>query len=130
MDVTDDDIIGVTAEKAATITGVSLQRIAAWERIGLVRPSVRRDVNSRRLRVYALGDLVDLRIVAELLDRSLAIEDIRKVVEAHRSAVEFPLRQLLWAVDGGRIYVGYPDGGWVGGRRPKQGVIHQVLDLE
>jgi uncharacterized protein (DUF433 family) len=37
---------------------------------------------------------------------------------------------LAWGVSGHEVFVGYPDGSWVGDRRPDQGVLIETLDLE
>jgi DNA-binding transcriptional MerR regulator len=127
----DDDLIGLTTASAAKLLGVSAQRLAAWERIGLVEPQVRRRVGDRYVRVYGLHDLVELRVVKELEDRGQQIRHIRRVVEAHRSPAHgSPLRELRWAVDAGQIYVGFDDGSWFGGRNPRQGVLPETINLE
>ncbi len=131
----EDEVIGLTSHRACALAGISMHQLASWERIGLVHPGVSVKLNGRRVRVYGLEQLVELRVVKELADRSIEIIAIRAIAEAHRSAVEHPLRELRWGVvpkDKGRpdVYVGYPDGGWVGGRVPMQGVMIEVLNLE
>src|SRR5687768_9550740 len=93
-----DDLIGVTATKAAALAGVSLRSIAQWERIGLVIPWVHERIGSkRRVRVYRLPELVELGIIRELLRRDIPIHAIRRVVEAHRSStIPRPLSSLRW----------------------------------
>ncbi len=126
-----DDLIGVSVERAASIVGVSVQKLAAWERIGLVEPSVRTQVRARHIRIYGLSELVELRIVDELIRRGQPVRLVRRIVEAHRSStIPHPLRELRWATDAGMVYVGFEDGSWVGGRHPRQGVLTEVIDLE
>ncbi len=127
-----DELIGVDAAKAARVVGVSVHQLAGWERIGLVVPQVHaRPGAPRHVRVYGLAELVDARIVAELAGRGQSVRNIRRVVEAHRSnEVPHPLSKLRWAVDAGMIYVGYEDDSWVGGHRPHQRVMVEVIDLE
>jgi uncharacterized protein (DUF433 family) len=123
-------LIGVTTERAAAITGVPVSRIAAWERIGLVIPEATRRVAGRLVRVFSLGDLVELSVARDLEARGVAIRTIRRVVEAHRNATSQPLRRLRWATADKQVYVGFDDGSWVGGRQPMQGVFEETIDLE
>jgi uncharacterized protein (DUF433 family) len=126
-----DDIIGVSIDRAASIVGVSVQRLATWERIGLVEPLARARAGSRLIRIYGLSELVELRIVDELTKRGHPIRVVRRIVEAHRSStIAHPLRELRWATDAGMVFVGFEDGSWVGGRHPTQGVIPDVIDLD
>jgi uncharacterized protein (DUF433 family) len=130
---TSDDLIGVTAATAGRVVGVSTVRLAAWETHGLVKADVRRQVSGRLVRIYRLNDLVELCIVKGLEDKGQKIRTIRRVVDAIRSStITHPLRELRWGVDPavGEIYVGYDDGSWVGGRRPAQTVIVEVINVE
>jgi len=130
-DLAPDDLIGVTVERAASIIGVSVQKLATWERIGLVEPSVRAKVAARHVRIYGLSELVELRIVDELIKRGQPVRLVRRIVEAHRSStIPHPLRELRWATDAGMVFVGFEDESWVGGRHPRQGVIPEVIDLD
>jgi hypothetical protein len=47
-----DDIIGATIERAASILGVSVQKVATWERIGLVAPRAPGRRRTRRRRCH------------------------------------------------------------------------------
>lgn len=126
-----DDVIGVTVERAASIVGVSVQKLATWERIGLVEPLARAKVASRLVRIYGLSELVELRIVQELTKRGQPVRVVRRIVEAHRSStIAHPLRELRWATDAGMVFVGFEDGSWVGGRHPRQSVIPAVINLD
>lgn len=125
-----DEVIGATASTAARVIGVAEHRLRRWNTIGLVLPSIS-ECGPRRYWTYALDDLVQGRVVRALEDRGQDVRVIRRVVEAVRSTDHpRPLAQLLWAVAGRDVFVGFPDGQWVGGRRPTQGVVPDVLDLE
>ncbi len=129
----DDDLVGVPARVAARLAGVTERRLRSWEAVNLVSPDVRRELSPRNVvRLYGFPQLVELLVVRELEERhSLHIRHIKRVVEAVRSA-EFPrpLRQLRWAISGDEVFVQYPDGTWVGDRKPAQTVMREVLNLE
>ena len=57
--------------------------------------------------------------------------EIRRIVEHLRDRdYAAPLRELRFAVSGGRIYFQHPDGLWAGDQAPDQVVLYQVLDVE
>lgn len=127
----DNVLVGVTTERAAKLAGISVTKLATWERIGLILPAVSRQLGGRRVRVFGLNDLVELRVARQLEDRGVGIRTVRRLVEAHRNhTLPHPLRQLRWATADGQVYVGYEDGNWVGGRHPMQGVLQDTIDLE
>ena len=129
--VDNDSLIGVPFRQAATVIGVAEQRLRRWNAIGLVLPSIVGSVGSRHYWSYGLEDIVQGRVVRDLEDRGVHIRAIRRIVEAVRSATTpRPLAELTWGVADGEAFVQYPDGGWVGNRRPVQGVMVEVLNLE
>jgi uncharacterized protein (DUF433 family) len=127
----DDELIGVTIDRAADLVGVSVRQLARWDSAGLVRPTTHRVVSGRHIRIYGLHDLVEACIVAQLLDLGVPIDQVSRVVKVHRSAsVKRPLRELTWSADAGEAFVRDRDDHWWGGRHPRQGVIPNVIDLE
>lgn len=134
VEVDEDEVgalVGLTAEQAAKLAGIELQKLAAWERIGLIEPETRDRVGGRLVRVFGLSDLVELLVARHLEERGVSVAAIRRVVGAHRNhTMPHPLRQLRWATDNGRVYVGFDDGLWAGGRNPRQGVFHETIDLD
>jgi uncharacterized protein (DUF433 family) len=59
------------------------------------------------------------------------LQEIRRLVAYLRGeGLQRPLRELRWATEGGRLYFQSVDGSWYESRRPTQGVIADVLDLE
>lgn len=124
-------VVGVTTARAAALVDISVAKLATWERIGLVIPESTHIVAGRHLRVFSLGDLVELSVASQLERSGVQVRVIRRLVEAHRNHTsERPLRELRWATSNGQVYVGFDDGTWVGGRAPMQGVLPEVIDLE
>ena len=126
-----DELIGVSFSTAARVIEIEERRLRAWNDRGLVSPSLVTQLGSRQIWTFSLEDLVQGRVVKELEDREISVRYIRRVVEAVRSSTyPQPLASLVWGVAGHEIFVGYPDGGWVGDRRPSQNVFVETLDLE
>lgn len=129
--VSDDDL-AVTEAHAAKMVGFSVRRLRAWASRNILGPGVERRLSERNtVRLYRFQDLVELHVARALLDQGRSPQQIRKVVHHLRSRdYAAPLRQLVFAVHGDRMYFQHPDGTWEGDRAPDQIVLHSVLDLE
>lgn len=134
MNPSGDEIIGVPLQRAAEILGVRPRRLSGWASIDLVTPSISGALgDSRRtFRSYALDDLVQGCIIRILEDEhNQDIRTISHFVRLLRSDDHpRPLSELRWGVADGEIFAMYPDGSWVGKRKPTQTVATQVLHLE
>lgn len=127
----DDGLIGVSRSTAARVIGVTERRLRSWNDRGLVYPSQVSTLGSRTVWTFTLEDLVQGRVVKQLEDRGVHVRHIRRVVEAVRSSTHpQPLSSLRWGVGAGEVFVGFPDGSWVGGRRPDQTVLIETVDLD
>jgi uncharacterized protein (DUF433 family) len=125
-----DDVIGATRPTAARVIGVTENCLRSWNNRGLVLPSFL-PLDTRGYWTYALDDIVQGRVVRQLEEAGHHVRVIRRIVEAIRtSTYPKPLAKLVWAVAGRDIFVQYPDGQWVNGRRPAQGVMTEVINLD
>lgn len=132
MSISDEQLLAVTPERAAKIAGISLRQVGYWRTTGLVRPSVERVITPRNVvRLYSFQDLVELYAVAQMKRQNVTLQHVRAVVTFLRDeGVDHPLREIVFATHGRRIYFQRPDGSWFGADQPHQGVIRQVLPLE
>lgn len=129
----DEDRVAVDLDKAARLNFMSIRRLAAWDKRGLVVPSVKRRLSQRNtVRLYGFGELVEIRVVLTLLDRHVSLVHIHGVVRYLQRSRGFdqPLRELVFAVEGRKIYFKLPDGTWEGEDLPRQIVMESVLHLE
>lgn len=125
-----DDRIAVPATTASYVVGISPSLLRRWENAGLLMPELLERRANRRFVIYSLEDLVQARVVAQLVQRGISMRQIRRVVEAVRNHDhKYPLASLSWAVCGREAFV-RTDHGWVGGRAPLQYVMPETLDLE
>ena len=126
-----DELIGVSLSTAARVIGIEERRLRAWNDRGLVSPSLVTQLGSRQIWTFTLEDLVQGRVVKQLEDREISVRHIRRVVEGVRSSAHpLPLASLVWGAAGHEAFVVYPDGSWVGHRRPSQNVFIETLDLD
>jgi uncharacterized protein (DUF433 family) len=126
-----DELLALPIESAARLVRVTVRRVRYWDDIGLVIPSIKRQLNSRStVRLYGFGDLVELMAVAMLRNEHISLQEIRKIVaRLHAQGYAAPLRDLRYATYASEVYFQHPDGSWEGGRKPGQLVIVKVLPL-
>lgn len=128
-----DDNFVATREQAARIAGISTRQVDYWTGHGLVSPSVdRRLTPGRAIRMFSFGELMALCVAAQLRTRGVSLQHIRAITARVKSSDGYsqPLTELRWATEANRLYFQHPDGEWEGAERPRQVVIHEVLDLE
>lgn len=125
-----DQLIGVSARRAADIAGITPERLRRWESYELVRPRVRRQLGSKVVRLYAFTELVELLVVRELEGLTSDVRKLRRVLEDLRREYSSPWTELRWAHDRGELYWQHPDGSWSGDSRPNQMVMTGILDLK
>ncbi len=123
----------VPADRAASIAGISRQRLWYWENTGLVKPTrVRRLSPKNLIRFYSLDALLEVVVAAALVNRpGISLQHLRRVLShlTETGGYNSPLRELRFTVENEEIYFQHPDGSVAGSRRPDQIVFWQVLDL-
>lgn len=126
----DDDMM-VTDKRAAEIAAITRQRLRYWEKTDLIRPDVERVISPRNVvRLYSVSRLVELVAASELRHQGVSLQHIRGIISHLREqGYESPLREVRFALSGGRVLFQHDDGSWEDSRRPFEGVMWQVIDL-
>lgn len=131
MAVVADDLISVPERDAARVVDVPVDRLRRWDRHHLVQPEMRAKVGSRSYSSYSLDEIVLGRVIRQLEDRGVHVTQITNLLDSLRAAIadHHPAR-LKWGFAPGEAFLQLPDGTWHGGKRPHQGVLIELLDLE
>jgi DNA-binding transcriptional MerR regulator len=74
--------------RAAQIVGISYRQLDYWARTDLMRPSVCDASGSGSRRVYQYRDLLELRVIKNLLDAGIRLESVREVFNYLRAHVD------------------------------------------
>ena len=70
-------------------------------------------------------------VASELRKQGVSLQHIRRIVgHLRQQGYESPLREVRFARSGDRVVFQHTDGSWEASRRPFQGVMWQVIDLE
>ncbi len=123
------DAGGIHSTTAARAAGISYRMLDTWATKGLVVPSVANPAGKGTMRLYALQDVLALRLVRELRDAGLPLQRVRKVAETLRTWPEgWPPRGRL-VTDGADAWLVSDDALVSVLQRPGQAAWACVLDL-
>ena len=95
---------GFRGPQVCKFVGITYRQLDYWARTGLVEPSVKPAVGSGSQRQYSFIDVVHLKIIKNLLDAGVSLQQTRKAVDYLRSELKQPLEQVTIMSDGKSIY--------------------------
>lgn len=128
-----EEVLAFPDTQARQLAGVSMRRLRYWEEVGLVVPSIKRQLGEHNtVRLYSYQDLLALLVVSALrTERDMSLQKIRRIVRHLRSrGYRAPLRELKFATVGREVYFQHPDGTWEGDLSPDQVVPYEVILLD
>lgn len=85
------------------MVGITYRRLDYWARTDLVRPSGTDASGSGSRRRYTYRDLLELRIIKQLLDAGIRLESIRNVFAYLRDHVETEISAAHLVIDGSSV---------------------------
>jgi DNA-binding transcriptional MerR regulator len=68
---------GYSGTKTAQVVGISYRQLDYWARTNLIRPSLADATGSGSRRRYSYRDLLELKVVKNLLDAGIRLESVR-----------------------------------------------------
>ena len=91
---------GFGGKTAAQIVGITYRQLDYWARTNLVRPSGCDAHGSGSRRVYTYRDLLELRVIKNLLDAGIKLESVREVFEYMRNHVDSDISAAHIVING------------------------------
>ena len=76
---------GYRGPQVCKIVGITYRQLDYWARTELVRPSVMDANGSGTQRLYSYRDLVELKVIKQMLDAGISLQSARKAVESLRA---------------------------------------------
>src|SRR5580765_6307336 len=76
---------GYRGPQVCKIVGITYRQLDYWARTDLVKPSVMEANGSGTQRLYSFGDLLELKVIKQMLDAGIELRSARKAVESLRS---------------------------------------------
>jgi DNA-binding transcriptional MerR regulator len=122
------EVEGFGGRQAAEIVGITYRQLDYWARTDLVRPSLADARGSGSRRLYAYRDLLELRIVKQLLDAGIRLETVRDVFRRLRGIVGDDIAAANLVIDGSSVQLALDDGHLLSLVKAGQGVLN-VMNL-
>ncbi|MDQ3293195.1 MAG: MerR family transcriptional regulator [Actinomycetota bacterium] len=119
---------GYSGKRTAEIVGITYRQLDYWARTDLIRPSISDASGSGSRRLYGYGDLLELRVVKQLLDSGLKLENVRHVFAELRRLVGEEIATANLVIDGTSASLALDDGQLLDLLHKGQGVLN-VMNL-
>ncbi len=81
------DQVGFRGPQVCSIVGITYRQLDYWDRTGLSRPSLAKARGSGSQRLYAYRDLLELKVIKQLLDGGVNLRQARRAIECLRESV-------------------------------------------
>lgn len=94
---------GYSGTKAAQIVGITYRQLDYWARTDLVRPSLADASGSGSRRQYTYQDLLELKIIKNLLGAGIKLESVREVFQYLRSHVTGDITAAHIVISGAQV---------------------------
>jgi DNA-binding transcriptional MerR regulator len=119
------EVTGYRAPQVCKLVGITYRQLDYWARTGLIVPSMQQAHGSGSQRIYSFTDVVQLKVIKNLLDAGMSLKKIRSAVEILRNEMdsEQPLADVTLLSDGKTIYAAHSDEEVVDVLRKGQGVF-------
>jgi DNA-binding transcriptional MerR regulator len=104
LDGLPDQLVGFRGPTACQVVGITYRQLDYWARTGLVAPSIRSAAGSGSQRLYSFKDLAVLKVVKNLLDTGVSLNNIRSAVEQLRRHGVRDLARITLFSDGVTVY--------------------------
>jgi DNA-binding transcriptional MerR regulator len=98
------DDLGYRGPTACSVAGITYRQLDYWARTHLVTPSIRDASGSGTQRLYSFRDVLVLKIVKQLLETGVSLQNIRTAVNHVRSRGTDDLASITLMSDGTRVY--------------------------
>src|SRR6478736_4867284 len=120
---------GYRGPQVCKVVGITYRQLDYWARTGLVRPSVMDANGSGTQRLYSFRDLIELKVIKQMLDAGIFLQSARKAVESLREFDE-GLASVRVVIQGPNVVLAQSDEQVMDLLRGGQGVLSVVLDIE
>jgi DNA-binding transcriptional MerR regulator len=119
---------GYSGKRAAEVVGITYRQLDYWARTDLIRPSLTDASGSGSRRLYSYADLLELRIVKQLLDAGIKLEMVRQVFAELRRLVGDQIASAKLVIDGSSVALALDDGELLDLVKAGQGVLN-IMNL-
>jgi DNA-binding transcriptional MerR regulator len=120
---------GFRGPQVCKIVGITYRQLDYWARTDLVRPSVMDANGSGTQRLYSFRDLLELKVIKQMLDAGISLQSARAAVESLRGFNK-DLASARIVIQGASVVLCESDQEVMDLLRGGQGVLSVVLDVQ
>ena len=120
---------GYRGPQVCNVVGITYRQLDYWARTDLLRPSISDARGSGTQRVYSYGDLLQLKVIKQLLDAGVSLRSTRKAIECLRASGE-PVSSASLLIADDRTVLAHSGQELFDLLRGGQGVLSIVLGLD
>ncbi|MBV8692228.1 MAG: MerR family transcriptional regulator [Actinobacteria bacterium] len=120
---------GYRGPQVCKIAGITYRQLDYWARTDLLRPSISEARGSGTQRRYSYTDLLELKVIKQLLDAGVSLQSARRAIECLRDNIGGDLGSANLVLNGANSVLAWSDGEVVDLLKGGQGVLNMVLPL-
>jgi DNA-binding transcriptional MerR regulator len=117
---------GFRGPQVCKLIGITYRQLDYWARTGLLRPSVADARGSGSKRLYSYRDLLELKVIKQLLDAGVSLQSARRAVDCLRQDLGADLPSAKLVLTEGRSVLAQTNGEVVDLLAGGQGVFNIV----
>ena len=117
---------GFRGPHVCKIVGITYRQLDYWARTDLIRPSIADAKGSGTQRRYSYRDLVELKVIKNLLDAGVSLQLARKGIEYIRQNLGEEIGSASLVMNGPKSVLAHSDGEVIDLMRKGQGVLSIV----
>jgi DNA-binding transcriptional MerR regulator len=117
---------GFHGPQVCGLVGISYRQLDYWARTGLLQPSVAAAKGSGSRRIYSYSDVLELKVIKQLLDAGVSLQSARRAVECLREDLGADLASANLVLTGSRSVLARSNGEVVDLLAGGQGVFNIV----
>ena len=120
------DIGGYSGPQVCPLVGITYRQLDYWARTGLLRPSLAEAKGSGTKRRYSYRDVLELKVIKQLLDAGVSLQSARRAVDCLREDLGADLASANLVLTGTRSVLARSNGEVVDLLAGGQGVFNIV----
>ncbi|HXQ62831.1 MAG TPA: MerR family transcriptional regulator [Acidimicrobiales bacterium] len=117
---------GFRGPQVCALIGITYRQLDYWARTGLLRPSIADARGSGTQRRYSYHDVLELKVIKQLLDAGISLQRARRAVECMRDGLGGDLAATNLVLVGTDSVLAHSDGEVVDLLKGGQGVLNIV----
>lgn len=117
---------GYRGPQVCKVVGITYRQLDYWARTGLLRPSIADAHGSGTQRLYAYSDLLELKVIKQLLDAGISLQRARRALECLGEGLGADLGSANLVLVGADSVLARSDGEVVDLLKGGQGVLNIV----